>query len=40
MLHKDYEIKYSAEKIAGLESQEACCQDELFGGKQSVVKYF
>jgi hypothetical protein len=25
-------------KITGRESQGACCQDELMGGKQAVVK--
>jgi hypothetical protein len=38
MLHKDYENKYSVEKIAGRESQAACRQDELIGGKLPVVK--
>jgi hypothetical protein len=39
MLHKDYTRKYSAKKkITGRESQGACRQDELIGGKQPVVK--
>jgi hypothetical protein len=38
MLHKDYENKYSFEKIAGRESQGACRQDKLIGGKPPVVK--
>jgi hypothetical protein len=39
MLHKDYESKCSVEKkIAGGESQGACRQDELFGGKPPIVK--
>jgi hypothetical protein len=38
MLHKDYESKHSVEKNAGRESQEACRQDELIGGKPPVVK--
>jgi hypothetical protein len=38
MLYKDYESKYSVEKIADLESQGACRQDELIGGKPPVVK--
>jgi hypothetical protein len=32
ILYKDYESKYSVEKNAGRESQEACRQDELIGG--------
>jgi hypothetical protein len=38
MLHNDYESKYSVEKNADHESQGACCQDELIGGKPPVVK--
>jgi hypothetical protein len=38
MLHKDYERKYSVEKFAGRESQGACRQGELIGGKLPVVK--
>jgi hypothetical protein len=37
MLLKDYESKCSVEKIiAGRESQGACRQDELIGGKPQV----
>jgi hypothetical protein len=38
MLHKDHDSKGSVGKIAGRESQGAWCQDELIGGKPSVVK--
>jgi hypothetical protein len=40
MLHKDYYRKGSVEKkeITGRESQGACRQDELIGGKPPVVK--
>jgi hypothetical protein len=38
MLHKDYNRKCSVEKIAGRESQGACCQDELIGGKPLVAE--
>jgi hypothetical protein len=38
MLRKDYDRKHSVEKIAGRESQGACRQDELIGGKPPVVK--
>jgi hypothetical protein len=39
MLRKDYQSKYSTEtKLAGCEYQEACRQDELFGGKLPIVK--
>jgi hypothetical protein len=39
MLHEGYESKYSVEKKnAGRESQGACRQDELIGGKTPVVK--
>jgi hypothetical protein len=39
MLRKNYESKHSAEKIIpGRESQGACRQDELNGGKPPVVK--
>jgi hypothetical protein len=39
MLHKDYDRKCSVEvKSTGRESQGACRQDELIGGKPPVVK--
>jgi hypothetical protein len=38
MLNKDYNRKRSVEKNAGLESQGACHQDELHGGKPPGVK--
>jgi hypothetical protein len=38
MLHKNYDRKGSVEKISGRELQGAWSQDELSGGKQSVVK--
>jgi hypothetical protein len=39
MLHKDYYRKGSVEKkISGREYQGAWCQDELNGGKPSIVK--
>jgi hypothetical protein len=38
MLHKDYDRKDSVEKIIDRESQWACRQDELIGGKPPVVK--
>jgi hypothetical protein len=39
MLHKDYNHKGSVEKrISDRESQGACRQDELIGGKPPVVK--
>jgi hypothetical protein len=38
MLHKDYESKYSVEKNDGRESQGACRQEEMIGGKPPVVK--
>jgi hypothetical protein len=38
MLHKDYNRKCSAEKNAGRESQRACRQEELNGGKLPVEK--
>jgi hypothetical protein len=38
MLHKDYDRKGSLEKIFGPEPQSAWLQDELIGGKPSVVK--
>jgi hypothetical protein len=39
MLHKDYGRKGSvAKKTSGRESQGACRQDELIGGKQPSVK--
>jgi hypothetical protein len=36
--HKVYESKYSVEKNAGRESQEACHQDESIGGQAPVAK--
>jgi hypothetical protein len=39
ILYKGYDRKFSVEKkITGRESQEACRQDELIGGKPPVVK--
>jgi hypothetical protein len=39
MLHKEYDRKCSVGKnIDGRESQGACPEDELFGGKPPVVK--
>jgi hypothetical protein len=39
MLYKDYDRKCSVEnKNTGRESQGACRQDELIGGKPPVVK--
>jgi hypothetical protein len=38
MLHKNYYRKSSVGKKSGRESQEACRQVELIGGKHSVVK--
>jgi hypothetical protein len=38
-LHKVYFREFSAEKITGHESQEACRQNELICGKPPVVKY-
>jgi hypothetical protein len=39
MLHKGYDCKSSVEKkIAGRDSQEAWCQDEMIGSKPPVVK--
>jgi hypothetical protein len=38
MLHKDYDNKRSVEKHDGRESQGACRQNELIGGKPLVVK--
>jgi hypothetical protein len=37
MLHKDYESKFSV-KNTGRESQGACHQEELIGGKTPDVK--
>jgi hypothetical protein len=37
MLHKDHDSKFSVEKNTGRESQAACRQDKLIGGKQPVV---
>jgi hypothetical protein len=34
----DYDSKGSAKKTAGRESQGACLQDEIFGGKPTVLK--
>jgi hypothetical protein len=38
MLHKDYETSVQLKKYIGRESQEACRQGELTGGKAPVVK--
>jgi hypothetical protein len=38
MLHKDYDLKGSVEKISGYEPQGAWRQDQLISGKQPVVK--
>jgi hypothetical protein len=38
MLYKDYDHRCSIEKISNRKSQGACHQDELIGGKPSVVK--
>jgi hypothetical protein len=39
MLHKDYNSKYSiGNKITGCDSQGACREEELIGGKPPVVK--
>jgi hypothetical protein len=39
MLHKSYNSKCSVgNKITGRESQGACCQDKLIGGKLPVIK--
>jgi hypothetical protein len=39
MLHKDYDRKGSVgKKNTGRESEGACRQDELIGGKSPVVK--
>jgi hypothetical protein len=38
MLHKDYDRKCLVDKNTGHESQRACCQSELIGGKPPVVK--
>jgi hypothetical protein len=42
MLHKDNDRKCAVSKkkktISGRESQEACRQDEVIGGKSPVVK--
>jgi hypothetical protein len=37
-LHKDYNRKCSVENNSGRDSQEACRQDELIGGKPPVIK--
>jgi hypothetical protein len=37
MLHKGYYRKGSVKKISGCPSQGAWCQDELIGGKLTVV---
>jgi hypothetical protein len=37
-IHKGYDHKRSVEKNTGCESQGACCQDKLIGGKPLVVK--
>jgi hypothetical protein len=38
MIHKDYDRKFSGEKISGRETQGAWRQDELNGDKSPVVK--
>jgi hypothetical protein len=38
MLHEDYDRKCSVEKKSGRESQGACRQAEMIGGKPLVVK--
>jgi hypothetical protein len=38
MLHTDYYRKGSVKKISRRDFQEAWCQDELIGGKPSVIK--
>jgi hypothetical protein len=39
MLYKDHDRKCSAEKkIVGRESEGACHQDELIGGKPPIVR--
>jgi hypothetical protein len=38
MLHKDYDRKGSVKNKFGRESQGACRQDDLIGGKPPVVK--
>jgi hypothetical protein len=38
MFDKDYNHKCLENKITGRESQGACCQDKLIGGKPPVVK--
>jgi hypothetical protein len=38
MLHKDYDRKCSVEKNTGRESERACRQDKLIGGKPPVIK--
>jgi hypothetical protein len=38
MLHKDYYLTSSVEKISGRGPQGAWRQDELIGGKPQVVK--
>jgi hypothetical protein len=38
MLNKDYNRRCSVGKNAGRESQGACRQDEVIGGKPLVVK--
>jgi hypothetical protein len=38
MLHKDYDLNGSVEKISGRESQGAWRQYEMIGGKPPVVK--
>jgi hypothetical protein len=38
MLLKDFDRKFSVEKNTDRESQEACRQHELTGGKPPVVK--
>jgi hypothetical protein len=38
MLHKDYDLKGSVEKISGRESEGAWRQDELIGGNPPLLK--
>jgi hypothetical protein len=38
MLHKDYDRVQYKNKITGRESQGACRQDELIGGKPPIVE--
>jgi hypothetical protein len=38
MLHKDYDRKGSVKKVSGRKPQGAWCQDELIGGKSTIVQ--